>query len=85
MILSIFNPKYRELKAMMRAIDLARTCGGKVYSKTDGLRVIRRFERSNGIRFDPFNEYHLQAVSGMAWNESLIRRLKNLFKSWGLV
>lgn len=67
----------RYVRAMLKAIDVARE---PVWdfdvraSRTDGLRVIRRFERVNGTRFDPFNETHLEAVAGNGSHENFLRR-----------
>lgn len=70
-------------KAMLAAIDKARyTNSNRSYcSKTDGLRVIRRFEEVNNIAFDPFNPHHVDMVSGWGWNENMLRALKKVFVS----
>lgn len=70
----------RYVAEMMQAIDMASTSyflGGKS-SKTDGLRVIRRFEKINGIAFDPKNSGHLSVVSGNGHNENFFRREKRV-------
>ena len=74
----------RYLRAMLRAIDLARKpdtfWDGKRYSKTYGLRVIKTFERVNGVPFDPFNGEHLSLIEGNAHHEHFFRTGKQLFK-----
>lgn len=72
-MIAILRPNYSHLKAMMKAIDKARDCGDCKYSKTDGLRAIKRFERVNGISFNPFNKYHIEAISGSAGDERFFR------------
>lgn len=72
------SERQRHVKAMMKAIDIARISyflGGKS-SKTDGLRVIRRFERVNGVVFDPNNSNHLSVVSGNGHNENFFRKAR---------
>lgn len=65
---------------MLRAIDEARTSYWNMretkYSKTDGLRVIRRFEEVNGIKFNPRNNNHVYVISGHASNESFFRKIR---------
>lgn len=67
---------YRYKPAMIKAIKLAGS------SKTDGLRVIRLFEKMNGVRFDPFDNSHLNLISGMGHHESFFRQANILFKKW---
>lgn len=80
MKLAIFKSNYSYLKAMIKAIDKARYCrSNDTYcSKTDGLRVIRRFEAVNSVKFNPFDGDHVALVSGWAWNESFNRAIKKL-------
>lgn len=73
------------VKAMLKAIDAARSESSgpkRKFSKTDGLRVIKRFEKVNNIAFDPFNIHHVDIVSGWGWNESMLRSLKKFFKNY---
>lgn len=51
--------------AMMAAITLAAGAA----SKTNGLRVIRNFERVNECAFDPHSDYHLEKVTKKGWIE----------------
>lgn len=64
-------------KAMLKAIDKARSVydgiSTHMYSKTDGLRVIRRFEKVNSINFDPLNSTHLRMIQGNARHERFFR------------
>ena len=56
------------VRAMFKAIDLARTCPGyheEVRRKTIGLRVIKRFEKVNNTRFDPFDTTHTAVVTSL--------------------
>lgn len=74
------SERQRHVKAMMKAIDIARTSyflGGKA-SLTDGLRVIRRFEKVNSIKFDPSNSAHLSAISGNGHNENFFRKARKV-------
>lgn len=73
--------RQKYVKAMLRAINKARVVywQGKVkYSKTMGLRVIKRFERVNKTKFDPFNELHIEYITGHADNEHLFYKIKRL-------
>jgi len=66
---------------MLKAIDLARQPiwdFNKLESKTNGLRVIKRFERVNKVKFDPFNNDHLDLIYGNASNESFFRSMTHL-------
>ncbi len=70
--------KYK--KAMLKAIDIARSVSNgidvKKYSKTDGFRVIKRFEAVNDISFDPFDSSHLRMITGKANHERFFRMSK---------
>jgi len=68
------------VRAMLKAINKARQnhFEGESASKTDGLRVIRRFEKVNKIKFDPFNSLHIDAISGWGKYEGFFRAIKNL-------
>ena len=73
----------RYVKAMLKAIKKARhNCWDEdnPAPMTDGLRVIRTFERVNGIKFDPFDEQHVYMVSSWGWAERSFRSLKRSFK-----
>jgi hypothetical protein len=68
-------------RAMMRAIDIARTDvfdSNYRASKTDGLRAIRTFERINNIDFDPFDKTHILKVSGYGHDIEFFRRAKKI-------
>jgi len=71
--------RQRYVWSMMKAINLARTIfrldDKYIESKTDGLRVIRRFEKTNGIKFNPKDNSHLGRISGMADHEKFFRRI----------
>ncbi|NCN51914.1 hypothetical protein GW931_02790 [archaeon] len=55
----------RYVKAMMNAITKIREGpDGKISSKTDALRVIRKFERVNSCTFNPFDFSHVITVMG---------------------
>ncbi len=65
------------VRAMMRAIAEARN--GIYISKpprTYGLRVIKTFEDVNGIKFDPFDDSHVDRIRGMANYEWFFRSVK---------
>ena len=64
--------------AMMRAIKHA--VGDSGATRADGLRVIRRFEKKNDIKFSPFSDTHLSYISGMACHESFFRAMNLIFK-----
>ena len=73
----------RYVKAMLKAIDKARhNCWNEdnPAPMTDGLRVIRTFERVNGIKFDPFDEQHVYMVSSWGWAERSFRAIKRDLK-----
>ena len=70
--------------AMMKAIDKARQpvwIGEQLQSKTDGLRVIRRFERVNKTSFNPFSKEHLKLVAGNASHEAFFRKARYVFEN----
>lgn len=72
----------RYIRAMLKAIDSARQpvwIGEKVQSKTNGLRVIRRFEKVNKCTFNPFDDYHVLLISGHANTEHFFSRLAKMF------
>jgi len=76
-------PSKRYTYAMIKAIDKARNSvfiGEQRQSKTDGLRVIRRFERVNKTAFNPFNKEHLKLIAGNASNEAFFRKARYLLK-----
>ena len=82
-----FLPKSKRYTySMMKAIDKAREpiwIGEKLQSKTDGLRVIRRFERVNKTAFNPFSEKHLEFIAGNASHEAFFRRAGYVFDRIG--
>ena len=55
-------------------------CTGK-HNRTDGLRVIKRFERVNECVFDPFDRYHVGVISGHADKEHFFRATRAMFKT----
>lgn len=71
----------RYVDGMTRAISVACCNGG---SRTCGLRVIRRFEKVNGITFDPSNYRHLEMIRGNAEYEEFFRRMHAVFRKMGL-
>lgn len=74
--------RYR--KAMMKAIKKAaqETIMFKASSLTNGLRVIKKFEQINKTKFNPFDEYHVELVTGNGCHEAIFRRLKLLRNEW---
>ncbi len=74
----LFTAEGRYSRAMISAIKKARynfwADDGKGVSMTGGLRVIRRFERVNKTAFNPWNDTHLDTVSGWGWAEGLHRK-----------
>ena len=67
------------VKAMLKAINKAREPVwnfDKPVSKTYGLRVIRRFEKVNRTRFDPFDSLHVEMCTGHGNHEQFFRRIK---------
>lgn len=74
----------RYVRAMLKAIDIAREpvfIGETRQSKTNGLRVIRRFERVNKTTFNPFDKRHLELIHGCASHESFFRKVGWVFAS----
>ena len=62
------------VRQMMKALRLAQTdwlTKGR-HSKTDALRVIKRFEEVNGIAFDPCNDSHLRMITSRASHEHFL-------------
>ena len=71
------------VRAMLKAIRAARKnywMGNDDASMTDGLRVIRRFEKVNGFAFDPFNKGHVDTVRGWGWNERAIINIEAVYR-----
>jgi hypothetical protein len=73
----------RYVFAMMRAIGKAQynVWGGPRSTRTDGLRVIRTFERVNKIPFDPFDHYHVDLIKGWGHHEGFFRAAKRILKT----
>lgn len=72
--------------AMMKSIDKAREpswIGEQWQSKTDGLRVIRRFERVNKTAFNPFSEEHIELIAGNASHEAFFRKARYVLNRVG--
>lgn len=71
------------VRQMMRAIKHACTHsqGGKLASRTNGLRAIRRFEKVNGCKFNPTNPTHLMLIAGTAHHEVFFRKVRRIFKN----
>ncbi len=67
----------RQRHAMLKAIKIA--AGGA--SITDGLRVIRRFERVNNIKFNPFSVFHINMVRGHGDDEQFFRRVNKILNT----
>ena len=67
---------------MMRAIEIARYRGwyANKATRTEGLLVIRTFERINGCAFDPANAVHLDMVRGRANEAAFFRSAGWVFK-----
>jgi hypothetical protein len=87
LLIWVVGERQHYVKGMMRAIDKARNPSliyDKRFSKTDGLRVIRSFERVNEIPFDPYNKTHLLYISRMAGHEHFFRRFKKVMQEAGL-
>lgn len=82
-IFRCINKRNSYIKAMLKAINLARSESSlnPKSSMTDGLRVIRRFEKINNIKFDPFNKTHLNKIAYNGSHESFFRSMKILFKN----
>ena len=86
LVMCFLPPSKRYAYAMLRAVDKARApvwIGEKWQSKTDGLRVIRRFERVNKTSFDPFSEAHLELTAGNASHEAFFRKAGYVFDRIG--
>jgi hypothetical protein len=66
------------VRGMLNSIERARenTIYKNKMSRTDGLRVIKRFEKVNGITFNPFCAAHNEKIRGCANNESFFRAVK---------
>jgi len=73
------------VRAMFKAIEAARR-PGRLFrnadrgSVADGLRVIKDFERVNEIKFDPFDSYHVDKISGMATHKNFFRRARQILE-----
>lgn len=76
--------RWRFKRAMLRAIRKARTdiWVGPDESMTCGLRVIKRFERVNRRRFDPFNKDHVFLISGNGSFEAHFRESNIFFQDF---
>lgn len=86
LVMCFLPPSKHYTYAMMKAINKAREpvwIGEKWQSKTDGLRVIRRFERVNKTAFNPFREEHLELISGNASHEAFFRKAGYVFDKIG--
>ena len=70
--------KYR--RGVLKGIEIARNSSSGKCSKTDGLRVIRRFEEVNKCPYDHESLSHTYLVRGKANNESMFRRLKKIMQ-----
>jgi hypothetical protein len=68
------------VSAMIDAIELARKDNwtGIQTTRADALRAIKRFERINGVEFDPFCHWHLRVIEGKGLHEDFTRRAKRL-------
>jgi hypothetical protein len=66
------------VKAMLNAIEYARknVFDKNLSSKTDALRVIRRFEKVNNCVFNPFDKIHLEYIAGCGTHENFFRAIK---------
>ena len=76
------SERKRYVRAMLKAVDTAREpvfIGEEWQSKTNGLRAIRRFERVNKTKFDPFDKRHLELIHGCASHESFFRKVGWVF------
>ena len=60
------------VRSMMMAIEWAKGSS----TKTNGLRVIRRFENVNNVEFDPSNRSHQLLVCGHGDTEEFFRSVK---------
>ena len=65
---------------MSDAIEMARkdTRTGRHTTRADALRAIKRFERINGVEFDPFCHWHLRVIEGKGSHEGFNRRARRL-------
>ncbi|MBN2711983.1 MAG: hypothetical protein JXR97_06045 [Planctomycetes bacterium] len=64
------------VQGMMSAINLALRCDPatrKTLTITDGLRVIKDFERINRCPIDPTSKYHMERIEGKAARRKEIR------------
>lgn len=77
--------RYIFVRNMIKAIDIARSESFATPrgSRTNGLRVIRRFEKVNGIKFDSRDVSHVARVHGMANYEYFFRKIKRLTTNTG--
>lgn len=66
------------VRAMMKAIRGAcnKTMHKNQMPLTYGLRVIKRFERINKVKFDPFDSAHCDIIYGCANDEAFFRMNK---------
>ncbi len=78
-----WSERKKYVYAMLKAVDKARSpvwAFEQQESKTNGLRVIRRFERVNKTTFNPFDKSHINWIHGHASTESLSRKLAFIIK-----
>ena len=86
LVMCFLPPSKRYTYAMIKAISKARDpvwIGEQRQSKTDGLRVIRRFDRVNKTAFNPLNEEHLELIAGNASHEAFFRKAGYVFDKIG--
>ena len=69
--------RWRYKRAMFKAIKEAMTdvfpYVNKYGSRSDALRVLKRFEKVNGFKFNPFNKNHVFMIAGCARHENFFR------------
>jgi len=67
----------KSIRKCMKAIKIA---AGDA-SKTDGLRVIKRFEELNKVSFNPSDSSHLYIVADLGKHERSFRRIDKAIKN----
>lgn len=72
------------VRYMIKAIDVARSesFASPKSTMTNGLRVIRRFEKVNGIEFNPRDSLHISFVRRMGCHEDFFRTAKRVLRAW---
>lgn len=77
----------RYARAMIAALDRCRRdcISGHEVSRFWAARVIRDFERINGVKFDPFNGYHCSIIAGWGPHRKFMARQRDIMEGVGML